>query len=800
LENINNNYSKYTKSKNSYGNDYDNSIRNKEYEFKDFLKAINRRKKIVISISIAVFTSTLSISIFQRIFFPIYIGDFSMLISDPLNNNKNNSANSIGGVFEQLALNSTDNDLPTLIELLKSPILLNPISKDYGIPFNKFSKSLQISTPGGLRTQSMAQGVLRISFKGENPRIVNSMLVSISKAYLKSALDQKQQRLSDGLIFLNNQSPKLEGKNKQVQKELSDFRERNQLIEPTVEGQELKTRLDYLENELDNIKNERVKLNNLLKSIENGSLTAYGFKQAITTDLNLNERIPTEGVSFINLDLELLDQYILVKQKLAIARTKYLEDSEIVKGLKYRVEQIEPTLKSNQISALISAREIIDKNIQNAKIKIKSLKEKFEKQPKLISEYKTLQQKALLAAKNLEGLSSAKEKFQLEIAQRSVPWSIIAPPKVYPVPVSPDIPLNLSLSLIFGPVLGLIVGLIRDKVDHVYHSPDEVKENLNLPLLAELPYIESFVNLRENNESIFNVEDKLNATKNEKSSESYLGYQRFFYQEAFRGMYTSIKFINTQNSLKILSISSCIPSEGKSLISTMFAKTISELGLSVLLIDTDLRKPQVHARLGLDNLIGFSNLLIDSSDNYKKYIQSVPTQDNFDVITSGSIPPDPTRLLGSDSMKKFIETIRSENKYDYVILDTSPILSISDSTLIAQYCDSLLMVVSLNNVDMDLPLLAKNKLKKTNRPLIGFVSNQIKKPKTFSKNRYYGYSNYSNNYGYNSNYISYYADNKIRDKFTKRNLTFENSKDNFLISKIKKFRNKVLDFISWLDR
>ena len=88
------------------------------------------------------------------------------------------------------------------------------------------------------------------------------------------------------------------------------------------------------------------------------------------------------------------------------------------------------------------------------------------------------------------------------------------------------------------------------------------------------------------------------------------------------------------------------------------AKTLSDLGIRVLLIDSDLRRPQIHYRLGLNNLIGFSNLLIDTKIEIKKVIKKVEGFDNWSVITGGTLPPDPTRLLGSQRCADILKQLK----------------------------------------------------------------------------------------------------------------------------------------------
>ena len=107
---------------------------------------------------------------------------------------------------------------------------------------------------------------------------------------------------------------------------------------------------------------------------------------------------------------------------------------------------------------------------------------------------------------------------------------------------------------------------------------------------------------------------------------------------------TSIRFLDTSQEVKTIILSSSLPKEGKTLVNILLAKTIADLGVKILLIDGDMRKPQIHYRLGLNNLLGFSNLLIDPKIKFSEVLNKIENYDNWKVITGGTLPPDPSRL------------------------------------------------------------------------------------------------------------------------------------------------------------
>ncbi len=227
-------------------------------------------------------------------------------------------------------------------------------------------------------------------------------------------------------------------------------------------------------------------------------------------------------------------------------------------------------------------------------------------------------------------------------------------------------------------------------------------------------------------------------------------YQRFFYQEAFRNLFTSIRFLNSDRPLRTIAITSSLPAEGKSLVNVLLAKTLSEMGQRVLLIDADLRKPQMHTRLGLNNLRGLSNLLAEDGQHWREVVQSFPGHDNWSVITAGRRPPDPARLLSSQRMHALVQELANGGDFDLVLFDTPPVLGLADASLVAEHCDGLMLLVSLNRVDRGLPKESVARIRTSGAPLLGIVTNAIKADKQSDGYGYgYGYGGYGyGGYGY----------------------------------------------------
>lgn len=201
--------------------------------------------------------------------------------------------------------------------------------------------------------------------------------------------------------------------------------------------------------------------------------------------------------------------------------------------------------------------------------------------------------------------------------------------------------------------------------------------------------------------------------------------------EQFRTVRTNIDFSSVDKRLKTLLFTSSDVSEGKSTVSANTAVTWAQQGKKVLFIDADLRRPTLHSTFGLTNTQGLSTILVNNEDYHAITVPSVI--DNLSVITSGPVPPNPAELLNSNRMKNFLQSVQAE--YDLVILDVPPLLSVTDTQILAANVDGVVLVVRQGIAQRAAVKRAKELLTMVNANLLGYVLNDVAK-----KNGYgYGY-------------------------------------------------------------
>ena len=647
------------------------------FDIKKIFNTLVRRKKILFLTASVLFSLSTVNLLYQRIRNPIFRGTFSILISDPI---QNNSSLKTKGNFASAIANKQEIELATLIEVLKSPSVLSGIASKFNLTQEGLSQSISINSV--FNKLGRADGVLQVSIFLNDPQKLKFLLEDVSKAYVDASVQERQKKLMDGLDFLSNQEPILVKEIDLFQNELLDLRKKNTFIFP--------------ENNLD-------RTNNL-------------------------------------------------RERLQAAKSTFKEDSNLVLSLEEKLQK------------------------------------DFQLKPEVQKEYDSIDLKLRYALSNLGALSRAKEEFKLSLAQTSVPWKIIAQPLVDSKPFKPSIPFTLATSIIFALLGGMAFALLRERFDYVYHDIDEIKSELNLPILGSIPYYSVLEGIRGTKTNVLKlIEEPFFDNKKDFKDEDIKikNYSSFAMQEAFRNFFTNLKFIDDKKKTHSVLITSSVPSEGKTISNIILAKSISDLGYKVLLVDCDLRKSQIHQRLGINNLKGFADLFFDDNYKWSDAVRSVKNHKNFGVITAGSKIIDPLRLLSSEKLKKIISDITNSEKYDYVIYDAPPTYSFPDGSYIAKNLDGLILMITYNQVSKDIPKKVIEQLNLSGIDILGVATNSLKhRPEDDEMNSYY--SEYYKN-----------DENENVDSAT------EKEEDSLFLNKLKNLKEKSTfyfeSFLRWLD-
>lgn len=207
--------------------------------------------------------------------------------------------------------------------------------------------------------------------------------------------------------------------------------------------------------------------------------------------------------------------------------------------------------------------------------------------------------------------------------------------------------------------------------------------------------------------------------------------------EAYRGVRTNLLFANVDHNVKTILVSSATSSEGKTTTLCNLAMTLADSGKSVIVVDCDLRKPRIHKFMDISNAHGVTDILL-RGDHYSGYVHKGIHQ-HLHVITSGKIPGNPSEIMNSDAMKLLMKTLRED--YDYVLIDSPPIVPVTDTVIMSTYIDRVLLVCASGSVDIDMAKKAKEKLEKVGAKILGVVLNKVK----MNSRKYQYYYYYTSN-------------------------------------------------------
>lgn len=206
--------------------------------------------------------------------------------------------------------------------------------------------------------------------------------------------------------------------------------------------------------------------------------------------------------------------------------------------------------------------------------------------------------------------------------------------------------------------------------------------------------------------------------------------------EAYRTLRTNIQFLGPDNPVKTIIVTSAEPGEGKTTSIINLAIVMSQSESKVLLIDGDLRKPQIHKIFGISNQFGLTNILVTGLD-YKEGV-SYTYVEGLEILPAGIIPPNPSELLASNKMKQLLSEAGED--YDFVLIDTSPVVVVTDALILSTIVDGTVLVCASGQVSIDGAKRAKELLENVGANIIGVILNKIPiNRKSYSQYYYYAY-------------------------------------------------------------
>ncbi|GGM42742.1 polysaccharide biosynthesis tyrosine autokinase [Microbacterium saperdae] len=283
-------------------------------------------------------------------------------------------------------------------------------------------------------------------------------------------------------------------------------------------------------------------------------------------------------------------------------------------------------------------------------------------------------------------------------------------------PSSPNTRLNLIIGALAGLALGLVYAFVRHTVDRRIRHPRDIERETGVSVIGTLPLEKTMDGERQ-------VIDFSLDTQHGVSHHTI---------ESMRELRTNLQFIDVDNPPRVIVVTSSVPGDGKSTVAVNLASSLAAAGQWAILIDCDLRRPVIADIFGISRDVGLTDILAGRAE-----LQDVAHRPNGDVplavLGAGRIPPNPSELLGSHRMRDFLADI---SKSAIVILDSPPVLPVTDAAVLAAGADGVLVVVSSGKTTFDMLQRAIDSITRTTGRVLGVVLNKV--PRKGAESAYYG--------------------------------------------------------------
>ena len=384
------------------------------------------------------------------------------------------------------------------------------------------------------------------------------------------------------------------------------------------------------------------------------------------------------------------------------------------------VQKIQTSRYAETKASLASRQESLNRDIETTQNSLNLLSGSRTSQQEL--EYNRLSEELSRLRTAYNNLSTTYEQLLITEAQSTDTIAVIEEAALPEAPVRPSTARNILLALILGAggAFGLL--LLYEMVTDRFRSDDDVRLTLGLPVLGTIGQI----GILEEHSPVALVA---------------INDPRALSVEAFRRLRTNLRFADVDAALKTLAITSANPNEGKSVVSANLAVVMAQSGVSVVLVDADLRKPKQHRLFGLARSPGLTDALLGEAPDTPDLLLQETTVSGLRVLTAGNQAPNPAELLGSRRMAQLFESIKQQA--DIVIFDTPPILAVTDAQLVGAQVDGTLLVLENKRTSRKAVRHAVALLDQVGAHLVGVAINRLT-----ANDRGYYYSYYDYDYSH----------------------------------------------------
>jgi capsular exopolysaccharide synthesis family protein len=548
-----------------------------------------------------------------------------------------------------------------------------------------------------------ASNLVDVSFVDARPDLTARVANALAEQYVAQNADLRQQNMTRSLEWLGDELVRQKRLVEASERAMAEYREREDALSLEDRQNIVIDRLNRLNQAATDARTSRAQKESLARQVE-----ALG--PSVPAD-SLPELFQNEFIQSIRLQLAQLE-----RQK-ALLSERYGNRHPEILTVSASIADTARQLREEVARALVAIR----RDYEAARLEEESLAQELEVQKDLASDldrksvaYSVLKREAESNRELYQSLLRREKELQVLANSRGNNVRLVEAAAVPLAPFSPDLRRTAILATLVGGLLAVGLALGLDHLDDTVRTPDDVTRKLGLPFLGLIP-----------------------AVRTPRGQPVLSGPSDF--AEAIRSLRTSVAINTTGPGSAIVMVASAQPLEGKTTTACNLATALAHGGARVLLVEADMRRPGVHSAVGLENPSGLSELLRGEA-HLTEVVQRLADPDLW-VLPAGRTPPNPSELLASGRMHAFMRQVK-DGPFDWVIVDTPPVLAVTDASILAPWASTVAFVVGAEMTRRRLAERAVDTLAAGDAPFIGAVLNRV----DMRHNRYY----YAQQYGYGS--------------------------------------------------
>ncbi len=683
--------------------------------FQDYLLIVRERVWYIVAVFLVVFSSALLFTLTRP---KIYESSATVQIL------RHETAIIPGQQVVDMSIGSTE-DLNTQVKVMESMTIIQAVAdhlegddlREFLAPYQKGPKKplTQILEKNRSVRPTRVTLIVKIAYRHQNPVIAAKVANLFADAYIEynSAL-----RVTEGMKAVDDLKGPVEKQQKLVERlstELQTYKEKNNLVS-------LDQSKDIVSESLKAINLEVTTAGIALNAAENRRNQVREYR-AKNGDLNQLPYIANQP-TIVDLEKQLAAQSVQLKELGSRYRPKYPKMIEAQNSYDQIRRELDKAIDA-ACARIESEYQAANQAFTQAQAELQRRTQESLNVGRAALDYENKQRDLRIQEAILTNITARRTETSMSSSVVTQSGRIVdrASPSEASEPVSPNVSLNLGLGFVGGIGLGLAFAFFVAFIDDRVKSSYDIEGVIGLPLIGIIPEIKKSEQ-KERAQVVANNSDRQVA-------------------EAFLTLHSSLRLKDESKSAKCFLTTSTIPGEGKSFTTTNLALTFAAHGEKVLVVDCDLRKPNIHKSFGLENLKGVIDVCAEKASVDDVIVRNV--HPNFDVMTSGGRAKNPTHILNSKAFEVMVSDLRK--RYDRVFFDTPPLAAVSDALIVLPLMDGSIFTIFFNKVRRKAAQFAAKRLLDSNVQNFGAVLNGL----NLAVSGYY-YAQY-----YDKSYKDYYV-------------------------------------------